>query len=60
LRDLPNLQKVVLPGGVSREAAQRFANDRPDCEVWYPLPSGWDECLEPQLEGEAADDAPVD
>lgn len=62
LRGLPNLTKVVLPGGVSREAAQRFANDRSQCEVWYPDPRGWHIRLEPQTAGEstASEGEPVD
>lgn len=38
LRALPNLEWVYLPAGVSREAAQRFANDHPDCEVIRNVP----------------------
>lgn len=53
LRGLPNLAKVVLPGGVSREAAQRFANDRPQCAVWYPHPGSWHIRLEPEIADEA-------
>ncbi|HEV7279489.1 MAG TPA: hypothetical protein VGN57_04680 [Pirellulaceae bacterium] len=33
LRGLPNLRQVNLPASVSREGAQRFANERPDCIV---------------------------
>lgn len=33
LRALPKLEHVYLPAGVSREAAQRFANEHPECEV---------------------------
>ncbi|HEV7279490.1 MAG TPA: hypothetical protein VGN57_04685 [Pirellulaceae bacterium] len=49
LRDLPNLAQVFLPISVSREGAQRFANDRPECEVWHSDPGSSTRRLEPQL-----------
>jgi hypothetical protein len=54
LSALPKLEYVYLPAGVSREAAQRFANDHPDCEVIRNDPGFPFErySAEPAVEGE--------
>jgi hypothetical protein len=60
LRELPNLKTIDIPPALSREAAQRFANDRPECEVWYPDPGTFATRLVPDGETRASDGEPVD
>jgi hypothetical protein len=55
LRALPRLEHVYLPAGVSREAAQRFANDHPACEVIRNDPGFPFERYSAEADGEKAD-----